>query len=197
MPQIELKRVRLQSWGGQIWNPKGFEGSDPAYAAHFIFAKDHVDSVLKIPTLTMIENAMKAAAVDTFGTKADAMLKAAKLNSKVPVHDGDTKPDSDGYAGNMFLSSRRKGTQSPPRIVHRKLNADGSLIDITQADGVIYDGCIVNAIIDIYGYTTGSNGIAAGLRGVRFVEDGDAFGSGAPVQASAFSTLSDEVDIEL
>lgn len=195
MPQIELKRVRLQSWGGQIWTAKGFKGDDPAYAAHFIFPKDHVDAVLKIPTLVMIEQAMKQAASDKFGAKAESVLKTAKLNNKIPVHDGDAKAESDGYAGNMYVSSRCPGDRPAPRVVHRQLNADGSLIDVKQADGVIYDGCYVNAIVDIYGYETGSIGLTAGLRAVRYVGPGDAFGGGAPVTAGAFSSIPEEDDI--
>lgn len=205
MPQIEIKRGRLQSWGGQIWTAKGFEGSDPAYAGHIIFPKDHIDPVLKIPTLVMIDNAITQAAKDKFGESKNKdgipayvqVLKAAKLNNKIPVHDGDAKADSDGYAGNMFVSARSPGDKPAPQVVHRILDANGGLIPVSQADGVIYDGCFVNMIVDIFGYDKGSNGIGARLRAVRYVAPGDAFGGGAPVAASAFSAIPEDADIEL
>lgn len=186
MPQIELKNVRLQSFGGQIWNPKAFDGQDPAYTAHAIFPADHIDRVLKIKTVDMIEKAMEQAAIAKFGTKADAMFKAAKLAQKIPMHSGDMRPQSDGYPGNMFLSSRLDAEKPAPTVIDRQGNPT------KQADGIVYDGCMVDLIVDIFGYDRGSNGIGAALRGVRFCGPGDAFGFGAPVQASAFSQVEDD-----
>lgn len=194
--RIELKGVRMQSWGGQIWNVKGFEGGDPSYSAHFIFAKDHKDRVTGKLTVDMIEAAMLDAAKEKFGAKAEATLKSARLSNKIPYHDGDGKPESDGYAGNLYLSARSPGNKPGPAVLHRLKNADGSPWNLTQDEGILYDGCLVDVIVDIYGYDKGSNGITAGLKGVRFYKQSDAFGNGAPITDSAFSELAAD-DIEL
>lgn len=193
--RVELRGLRMQSWGGQIWNAKGFDGGDPAYAMHGIFAKDLKDRVSGKLIVDMIEEAMKAAAQEFWPAKWEAMLKAVKASGKIPYHDGDTKPDSDGYAGNLYISARLPASKPAPTVIHR-LKKDGRQWDLKQADGILYDGCIVDLIVDIFAYDTGSNGITAWIKGVRFVQQGDAFGNGAPISGDAFSELAED-DIEL
>lgn len=194
--RIELKGVRLQSWGGQIWNAKSYKGNEPTYSAHFIFGKDHKDRISSELTSAIIERAMLEAATEKFGAKAATVLKSVKGIGKVPMHDGDDKEDKDGYPGNWYVSARTPGKNPAPKVLHRARQPDGSEWVLTQRDGIIFDGCFVDAIIDIYAYDTPTNGVTAGLKGIRYVGPGDAFGGGAPVTSDSFSELSAD-DIEL
>lgn len=195
--RIELKGVRLQQWGGQLWTAKGYKGGDPNYQLHAIFPKDHKDRFTGQKTIDIIEAAMVDAAKELFGSKWEATLKAAKLADRVPIHDGDSKPESDGYPGNYFVMAKSRGGKPAPTVLHRLKDPEtGGQWKVKQSDGIVYDGCYVDVIMDIYAYDEPQNGITAGLKGLRFVKDGDAFGNGAPINADAFSELPSD-DIEL
>jgi hypothetical protein len=98
----------------------------------------------------------------------------------------------------MYINARDK---KPPRIIdkHPVKDANGNLVGkvITEADGIIYAGCYVDAIVDIYALDHKQFGkrICCGLKGVQFQADGDAFGGSAPVRDDEFD-LSDTGETE-
>jgi len=58
---------------------------------------------------------------------------------------------------------------------------------VAEADGVLYGGCYVNALLDVWAQDNAfGKRINATLKGVQFVRDGDAFGGGAPASADDF-----------
>jgi hypothetical protein len=104
------------------------------------------------------------------GAKVHATL--AKTD-KLAVHDGDTKPQYDGFEGNFFLSP---SNDTRPTVMHGVTRAP-----IGKEDGTIYSGCIVNCKVEIWVQDNSwGKRVNATLLGVQFVRDGDAFGSGAP-----------------
>jgi len=72
------------------------------------------------------------------------------------------------------------------------LNKDKS--PVVEADGVIYSGCYVNAIIDLWAQDNQfGKRINATLLGVQFAYDGDAFASGGSgVSVDDFDDLDNE-----
>jgi len=86
----------------------------------------------------------------------------------------------------MFVSARSKT---------RPTTFDGMRNTVSEADGVIYGGCYVNAIISCFAYSKGNNGLAAGLKGVQFRAPGEAFsGGGTPAGSDDFDEISVEQD---
>jgi Protein of unknown function (DUF2815) len=177
--EIRLEDVRLAF--PKLWTPEPFPGGNdptPYFSAMFILPKNH-------PQAKLLDKMMLDLAIAKWGpAKGPQTLKAAKAIGKVFYRDGDAKADMDGFEGNMFISARSKT---------RPNTFDGQRNTVSEADGVIYSGCYVNAIISCYAYTKGNNGLGAGLKGVQFKRNGDAFaGGGTPADADDF----DEISVE-
>ena len=178
--KIKLKNVRLafpNLWEATSQNP----GDKPAFSAAFILPKDH-------PDVTLIEKTIEQVANEKWGDKAAALLKSLKASDKTPLHDGDTKSQLDGYAGNLFVNARR---YTRPTV----LNTDGT--PLCEQDGKPYAGCMVHAVIDIYAQDNNyGKRINASLSGIMFFRDNDAFGGGRPADVSDFADLVEGTDIE-
>jgi hypothetical protein len=179
--EIRLEDVRLSF--PKLWTPEPFPGGqDPTayFSAAFILAKGH-------PQIKALEAMMTKLASEKWGARGPAVLKAAKAVGKVFLRDGDSKPEVEGYEGNWFVSARSKT---------RPNTFDGQRNTVTEADGVIYGGCYVNAIISCYAYVKGNNGLGAGLKGVQFKRKGDAFsGGGTPAESDDFDEIAmDDAD---
>jgi len=181
--EIRLSKVRLAF--PKLWTPEPYPGGNdptPYFSATFLMPKDH-------PQVKTIEALMAHLAKEKWGIKGPNVLKAAKATGKVFFRDGDTK-DLEGFADHYFVSARSKTRPS---------TFDGQRNTVTEADGVIYAGCYVDAIISCYAYVKGNNGLGAGLKGVQYRARGDAFaGGGSPAEADDFDEISvdeDEVDL--
>lgn len=170
--KVVLKNVRLSF--PDLFTAKAFQaGDEPKYKATFLVEKGS-------DMEKTIEAAVKQVAKDKWNTKADSVLKSIRNNpNKFCFQDGDSR-DYDGYQGMMALSSSNKA---------RPLLIDRDKTPLTAADGRPYAGCYVNATVELFAYDKSGNGIAASLKGVQFVKDGDAFGGGAPASPDEFDDL--------
>lgn len=172
---IHLTNVRLSF--PALFEPKSIPGSDkePNYQATFLF-----DNQTHSAILDKLEAAIDRVALDEF--------KRKELRLKSCLHDGNEKPEMDGYGdGTMYLVSSRKNR---PSVVDRDLTP------LTAQDPKPYAGCYVNASIRLYAWThkTGGKGVSAELRAVQFVNDGESFGAGGPIiPEREFSKIDDEV----
>lgn len=176
--KLILKNVRLAF--PVLWTPEPFpEGDDPTpyYSASFLIPKTD-------PMVAEINAVIKATAVEKWGAKADTMLKSAKANNKLFLKDGDLKT-YDGFEGMYYVSAR---TKVRPRILDRQKTP------LAESDGKPYAGCVVLAILGTYGYDKGSIGVGAGLQGIQFVRDGDAFGGARAASEEEFEDLGVEED---
>ena len=174
---FKLKRARLAF--PSIWRPtavKGSDSGDKAFSCTLIIPRNH-------PQIAEIKKAMLAVAVEKWGAKANAIYKAAEAANKLALHDGDTKPEYEGFEGNLFISCRSKVKPST-------YNRDRS--EVIEADGIIYAGCWVNASIEWWAQDNEfGKRVNAQIRGLQFVEDDDAFAGGA--RAAAADEFDDEI----
>lgn len=163
MSRILVKDVRLAF--PVLWVAKAIEeGGEKAFSCSLLLPPNH-------PQLAAIRGAMKSAAVEKWGAKADAIYKALVAADKVALHNGDAKADYDGFPGNLFISCRSKVRPSV---------FDGQKNPLTEADGVIYAGCYVNASIEFWGQENSwGKRLNAQICGVQKKRDGDAFAGGA------------------
>lgn len=119
-------------------------------------------------SLIDINNALSVVANAKWGVKGPATLALLRKTLKICLHEGDEKPDYEGFPGNWFISASNKVR---PRIVDRN-NAP-----LEEADGRPYAGCYVNMIVDIWAQDNSyGKRINATLMGVQFLRDGDALG---------------------
>ena len=179
--KIQINKVRLSF--PNLFTPEAFEdGGSKRYGCALLVDKEDTANMEKI------EAAIDEAGAAKFGEKWEDLKfrKSVKMNG---WRDGETK-DYDGYAGCMYVSANSAESKGPPTVV----NSDAMRSRITEADGIIYGGCYVNAIIEFYGDDRYGKAINCALGGVRFVKDGDAFGGGAKVSPDEFEDTDDDDD---
>ena len=167
---IKLNNVRLSF--PSLFQKAQFDGAETKYEATFL-----LDKVKHAAVIKEIEAAIAA--------KITSDLKGAKVPAtKLCLRDGD-EVEYDGYAGHMTLKA---STKKRPLV----LNKDKS--PLTEEDGVVYSGCYVNAIIDLWAQNNQfGKRINATLLGVQFAADGEAFSSGgSTASADDFDDLDNE-----
>lgn len=172
---IKLKNVRLAF--PALFEAKTVNGEgDPAFSAVFLLDADD-------PQVAEINQALVAVAKEKWGQKADAILKQLRAAGKVALRDGDEKAQYDGFEGNFYLSARMS---TRPTVVDRDRTP------LVAADGRPYAGCYVVASVELWAQDNGyGKRINAGLRGVQFLRDGDAFGGLRPATPDEFDDMSE------
>lgn len=134
-------------------------------------------------TLDLIKSAIEAA-------KAEWKSKFGKLppQLKQPLRDGDTERDTDEqpeYKGHYFFNAT---SQKKPGVVDRHTNI---LTDETE----VYSGMYARVSVNFYPYSNESKGIAAGLKNVQKLADGEPLGGSFQKPEDVFSDdLEDEDD---
>ncbi|RPH88520.1 MAG: DUF2815 family protein [Deltaproteobacteria bacterium] len=176
---MKLKNVRI-SFCQNLFVPGKMKNAKPEdkakYSATFLIPKND-------PQLKDIQAEIERVAALEWRDKAPAILKGLMAENRVCLHDGDTKPDYDGYEGNMYIRAssndeNRDGTKRAPPVV---IDADKTIL--TVKSGKPYAGCYVNCAITIKAQNNEwGKRINAYLNVVQFLRDGDAFMSGVETE---------------
>jgi len=169
-----------------VFKATAFAGTgNYSYSGTFIFPPDS-------PNVKVIEDEMLRVATEKWGERAPAIIAKLRSKNMLALHDVSGKVGMDDIAGNVYLTARNTVR---PTVVRK----DNSLL--TEADGVIYPGCYVHAIVDIWAQDNQfGQRINASLLSVRFSRDGPAFGGSPPAltaNAVDFDGLTDQDDEEL
>ena len=184
--KIMLRNVRLSY--EHIFTPSSFDDTqETKYSATFIIPKDHAD-------VAALKKALVEAGEEKF--PANFNRKGWPKGFTCALKDGDTDTNQAGellkdknpeYAGCYVL--RADSTSRPVTIDRRKAA-------VTEADGVIYSGCYVNASLAAAGYEFGKvkKGVKCYLNGVQFVADGERFGTDAMDDFDSLDGEEDEDD---
>jgi hypothetical protein len=122
---------------------------------------------------------------EKFAEKAFGPDKKIIPSYKMPFHDGNEKPNTDGYgAGVTFF---RMANKNPPGIA-RVSGGVKTKIDWSE----IYAGCYARASISFWAYDNKSKGVAVNLHNVLWIGDGTRFGNAGPSVENDFTDLSEE-----
>lgn len=180
MSKLILKDVRLAF--PELFVAKAVNAGDtPRFGAQLIVTPGSDTDAAINAAMTEVANAK-------WGTQAEATLKTLRIKNKVCYVDGDTKAEYAGFEGNMALSA---GNTVRPTIVGR------NRAPITEADGIIYSGCYVNAIVEIWAQENKhGKRINCSLRGIQFSHDGEAFTGGGVASADEFDELTGGTDAD-
>lgn len=180
--RILLKDVRLAF--PNLFQAVQVQGQgDPKFGATLILSADH-------PQLAEIQAKMKAVAKEKWAAKADATFKMIEKQDRLALHDGDMKPNYDGFAGNFFISATAQENAAPTVI-------DRDRSPLSKTSGRPYAGCFVNASIELWAQDNKfGQRINAQLRGVQFFRDGDAFSAGRPADSDEFDDVSEGAGAE-
>lgn len=191
--KLHIKKARLSFANGLFTASSLEEGQTKKFGADFILQPD-TEVLEELPggqkVKTTVEAAMLKVADEAWKGKGKAMLAALEASKKCH-RDGDLKLDKageqrDGYAGNWYITAKN---EKRPGTFAR----DGSAV--TAEDGVIYSGCYVYAIVELYANVQPTKkGVFASLLGVRFEADGDSFGGGRTAQSNDFEPATEGAD---
>lgn len=165
--KFNIENCRI-AFANDLFNAKAVNGGKPRYSSSFLIPPTH-------PAVEKLKAVMRRVAAEKWGAKADQIYKALEAQDKLCLHDGNLKEYA-GYAGNMYVSAARRPEEGKPRVVDRNAN------DITQDSGIIYSGCRVIALLEIWAQDSKDFGkrINATIRGVQFFADDTRFsGSGS------------------
>lgn len=171
--RIMLKNVRLAFASGlfEASTIPGQDNAKPKFNCGLILPPDH-------PQKAQLEAIELAVAKDKWKDKGVAMANALRKGNKAALHDGDLKPNYDGYPGNFFLSPSLDEQKGPPTLL-ATIDGQNVQLDLATARRKIYSGCYVNASIELWAQDNQyGQRINAQLRGVQFLRDGEAFGGG-------------------
>ena len=160
MAKIVLKKVRCAY--PHLFEKYGYNGQNGKYQMQVIMPLDH-------PQLPVLKKAILEAAREKFPGKFKDGSGKWPAALRYPLRKGEEKAEEQPeYADCVFFSST--SNQRPTVVDRNKQNVD-------PESGMIYGGCYVNVSLNFYAYdVSGNKGVAAGLNGVQFVKDGEAFG---------------------
>jgi len=174
--KIKLTNARLAF--PALFTAKTVNGEgDPAFSASFILAPDN-------PAVALLKDAMDKVGAEKWGAKWPTVKKELVSKDRLALHDGDSKADYDGFAGNQFVAARSK---MRPTVVDRDRTP------LAESDGRPFAGCYVDAIIELWAQDNNyGRRINASLSGVQFRRDGDRFGGGGVARADEFDVIEEQ-----
>lgn len=151
-------------------------GGKLKYQACLIFDEDEVDLSL-----------MRKVAKETLR----ARYPKAKFDFETLFQDGDLRPDTDGFPGNVFVNTNANEGHAP--VVY-----DQQIRPIAEDDTPgIASGDYVVALLRPYTWDyKGKQGMSFGLVGVQLVRRGERFASGE-VNAEELASMLDELPIDM
>lgn len=194
--RVKLEGVRLSF--ADIWRPKSIPRQDgtespPKFSANFLIPKDGDLTGIVAGKRMEIMKALKKGKIDAIAKKLGAdKAKTLKIKSSAyAVKDGDEE-NYDGYEGNWYVSANNA---KQPKLIGRDKRP------LTEADGILYSGCYVNAIITLWYQPAGTknnnpvpHAVYASLEAIQFLKDGEAFGAAGVDVDEDFEDLTDDED---
>jgi hypothetical protein len=177
MQNQPIGRVMLKNARGaflNVFEPSTVNGEgDPRYGATAIIEPDH-------PQLAEIRKAIDAVAKEKWKDKAQGILQGLYKTGKVALHEGDEKPNYEGFPGNYYVSASAKQTARPGVF-----GPDRS--PLIETDGRIYSGAYYNFSLEFWAQDNGyGKRINCTLRGLQFMRDGESFGGTRPADSDEF-----------
>lgn len=132
----------------------------------------------------LCEAKIEAVGKEKWGKDWTAQKNAMEKKDRIALHDGDLKPNYEGYPGNLFLTATAKANSKPTVI-------DANKEPLAESSGRPYSGCYVNASVEFWAQESKDwgNRINCTLRGVQFNRDGDAFSGSAPASTDEFDAV--------
>lgn len=177
--KVKLINVRLAF--ANVFEAKAHAGGgEPTFSAAFPIEPGSANA-------QTIAEAVGAVAVEKWKDKAKAIIDELKSKDRMCYRTYGLSKDGTVYQGFEDMYSLSASNKVRPRL----FNKDKS--PIVREDGILYSGCFVNAIVDIWAQQNDfGRRINATLAGLQFVADGDRFGGGTVASEDDFDVLDDE-----
>jgi hypothetical protein len=175
--KVVLTNVRLSF--PHLFTPQaGTDGGEPKYNAAFIVEPGSANA-------KALAKAVEQVAKEKWAEKAAATLATLRKGDKVCYREEPkTNQSGDVYAGFEGMHWVSASDKTRPTVIDRDKSP------LTVADGRPYGGCYVNVILDVWPQDNAyGKRVAASLKGVQFVKNGDAFSGGAPASVDEFDVV--------
>ena len=128
------------------------------------------------PQEKQVQAAIKAVGTETFGKEW--------TKARLPLKDGDDKPDYQGYPGNSTL---KLTTKNRPDVVGR----DCVKYNESEIEDKVYGGCVVNIVGTVAAFQNAyGKFIVVNLGAIQHIGAGERFGGGGTAGVDAFDKLS-------
>jgi len=143
------------------------------------------ESTGKYDCTLVLDNVANAADIKKLNAEIARLTKESfkgkKLSSdKICLKDAD----EEHFPNSMSIKASNK---TRPTII------DKDKSQLTEDDGVIYAGCYVNAVVDLWAQSSGfGKRINASLMGVQFNKKGEAFGAVKTASVDDFDVVEDD-----
>lgn len=175
--KVRLTDVRLAF--PALDEPRSFTANDGSTSA------PKFSAALIIEPKSDAHKAMHAAEVavakEKWGEKAGGIYKQLKAGNKLALRDGDSKSSYEGFEGNLFVQA---SNNVRPMVV------DGAKAPLPPGSPVLYSGCRVNAVIDVWPQDNAwGKRINAKLLGIQFLRDDTRFSSAATASEDDFEPV--------
>lgn len=162
-----------------VFRKRAYQESDPPekhrYGCHVIFPKADTKQV------EIIRQAILTVIKEKHPKDAEKQFKIFEAAQKLPLKDGDLTGREELEGMCDFAAYEKKVR---PLVVNR----DRSLI--VEDDNILYPGCNIVLLAEVYYSDNGGARVTAALKGVQFVSDGEAFSARKPVTPAEFDDLS-------
>lgn len=151
----------------KLFAAESYAGGEPKYKVEMLVKKsdyakwkpikDYVDSLIK-----------------------EIWPKGVPKNFLYPFKDGDTeKPGNASYGDHMYANAKRAEKLGQPLVFDA---AKQEVIDPAEA----YSGRWAKAIISVYAYTKGSQGVSFGLQKIQLLDHDEPIGGSRDTSADGF-----------
>jgi len=162
--RIKLRTPPFRLSFPNVFSPSSYEGSTPKYSISMLFYPEKMNKK-QLALFKAMEKAADDAVRDKFKVGKGKKIPS---NIKMPIRDGDEKPDLDGYGdGCRFASASSK---MRPGVI----DLDGVEIDDIEE---LYAGCWCRATLTVYAYDNIGKGAAFGLYNLQKLADDESFSS--------------------
>ncbi len=182
--KVIIKNARLSFH--DLFTARGFQGGDPKFSATLIcgddttvkFSQNGETSIEPHGVLMELTNSVlvdkfgkgKHKADNWFYNKADGSTTRAKFSDKEDEYRNGVDADTFYVTAAKRQDKARNGQMV---VLDQRREA------IDENSGLIYSGCYVNAILDVFAYEGGSGkGVTASLEAVQLLKDGPSLAGG-------------------
>ncbi len=174
--QVYLKNVRCSYL--EVFKARDYKGDGKFYYSVSLLVEPGSENDKKL------EEVILESAKETWGKDADKKLKAVRSQKGTDCYrDGDTMTQKE-YEDFKILTAKRAAKDGPPDVVHNR-KEDGKWLRLTENEGIIYSGCYVNVVVEIWIQNPEHQGVRCTLRSIQFYKDGDAFSGGGKPDADS------------
>ena len=173
---------------------KNEDGTLGKYSCTLIIDKNDKKSI------AAVNQAIESAKNEDMAAGGKAKLANAKgvipSNLRIPLRDGD-ESDKPEYENSWYINATAPGINNDTGAINKRpavWNRRKERISDEKVAEEVYSGCYAYVKINMYPYSyNGNKGIAAGLRELQKIADGEPLG-GFVADGSGFEDLGDDVD---